>query len=138
MKIKCNIKSDYFVQLFYLLNFLCIILWNCVISGRTKVALRPGRSLMDWIRLTHSGRDLTSVGGRCLDVSPRELAKHNTKKDAWIALRGLNFNANWLCLSCGSCFSKMQKILHFAKILTYSFAKIQKKFSSSKNFHKFS
>lgn len=46
---------------------------------------------MDWIRYTHSGKDLTSTGGKILDVSPRELAKHNTKNDAWIALRGNYF-----------------------------------------------
>lgn len=61
-------------------------------SGRSKVALKPGHSLMDWIRYTHSSHDLTSTGGKSLEVSPRELAKHNTKKDAWIALKGKVYN----------------------------------------------
>ena len=52
------------------------------------MALKPGRSLMDWIRLTQSGRDLTSVGGQRLEVTTSELAKHNTTTDAWIAVRG--------------------------------------------------
>ena len=43
---------------------------------------------MDWIRLTQSGRDLTSVGGQRLEVTTSELAKHNTTTDAWIAVRG--------------------------------------------------
>ncbi|XP_037073112.1 cytochrome b5 reductase 4-like [Pollicipes pollicipes] len=30
-------------------------------NPRNKVALAPGRSLMDWIRLTNSGADLTGV-----------------------------------------------------------------------------
>ncbi|XP_035223745.1 cytochrome b5 reductase 4-like isoform X2 [Stegodyphus dumicola] len=61
-------------------------------SGRSKVALKPGHSLMDWIRFTHSCKDLAATGGKCLDVSSRELAKHNSKEDAWIALKGKVYN----------------------------------------------
>ncbi|CAL1293789.1 unnamed protein product [Larinioides sclopetarius] len=61
-------------------------------TGRNKVALKPGRSLMDWIRYTHSRNDLAGTGGRCLEISPRELAKHSTRTDAWIALRGKVYN----------------------------------------------
>lgn len=55
---------------------------------RNKVALKQGRSLMDWIRLGRSGEDLTGVGGKMLEVDAEELAKHNHRNDAWIALRG--------------------------------------------------
>lgn len=43
---------------------------------------------MDWIRLGSSGVDLTGVGGVTRNVTPKELAKHNKKNDAWIAIRG--------------------------------------------------
>ncbi|XP_078324378.1 cytochrome b5 reductase 4-like isoform X2 [Crassostrea virginica] len=61
-------------------------------KGRNKVELKPGRSLMDWIRLGRSGEDLTGVGGKVLEVDVEELAKHNQKNDAWIALRGKVYN----------------------------------------------
>lgn len=61
-------------------------------KARTKVALKPGRSLMDWIRLGNSGKDLTGVGRKVLEVTPEELAKHATMDDAWIALRGKVYN----------------------------------------------
>lgn len=61
-------------------------------KGRNKIALKPGKSLMDWIRFTHSGVDLTSVGGKVHDVSADELGKHNKKEDAWICLRGKVYN----------------------------------------------
>ena len=43
---------------------------------------------MDWIRLGHSGKDLTSVGGKKMPVSREELQKHNKPDDAWMAFRG--------------------------------------------------
>ena len=53
-----------------------------------KVALTPGHSLMDWIRLGKSGRDLTGVGGRRIEVTAEELAKHCSLDDAWTAVKG--------------------------------------------------
>lgn len=57
-------------------------------SVRAKVALKPGRSLMDWIRLGNSGKDLTGVGGIRRAVSFEELGKHNKEDDCWIVIRG--------------------------------------------------
>ncbi|XP_075980323.1 cytochrome b5 reductase 4 isoform X2 [Anticarsia gemmatalis] len=61
-------------------------------NPRNKCALQPGHSLMDWIRLGNSGKDLTGVGGRIRPVSPGELATHNTLNDAWLAIRGRVYN----------------------------------------------
>jgi len=57
-------------------------------NPRNKTALAPGHSLMDWIRLGNSGKDLSGVGGKLLEVSPGQLLQHNTKDDAWIAIHG--------------------------------------------------
>lgn len=57
-------------------------------SLRPKVPLKPGRSLMDWIRLGNSGKDLAGTGGNVQKVSAEELAKHNKPNDIWIAVRG--------------------------------------------------
>ncbi|KAK4308467.1 hypothetical protein Pmani_019835 [Petrolisthes manimaculis] len=61
-------------------------------NPRNKVALRPGRSLMDWVRLGHSGVDLTGTGGKVVDVTPQQLAKHNKRGDLWMSLRGKVYN----------------------------------------------
>uniref|UniRef100_A0A8C8SJ98 Cytochrome b5 reductase 4 n=1 Tax=Pelusios castaneus TaxID=367368 RepID=A0A8C8SJ98_9SAUR len=61
-------------------------------GGRSKVPLKPGRSLMDWIRLTKSGRDLAGLKGRLIEVTEDELAKHSKKEDCWICIRGLVYN----------------------------------------------
>lgn len=61
-------------------------------SGRVKVSLGPGRSLMDWIRLTHANPNLSGVNGRFLEVTYEELLKHNKKDDAWICLKGRVYN----------------------------------------------
>ncbi|KAF0305458.1 Cytochrome b5 reductase 4 [Amphibalanus amphitrite] len=61
-------------------------------NPRNKVALAPGRSLMDWIRLTNSGVDLTGVGGRRREVTKDELARHSRPGDLWMALRGQVYN----------------------------------------------
>ncbi|XP_054854826.1 cytochrome b5 reductase 4 [Eublepharis macularius] len=62
------------------------------VAGRSKVPLKPGRSLMDWIRLTKSGKDLAGLKGRLLEVTEEVLAKHNKKDDCWICIRGLVYN----------------------------------------------
>ena len=58
---------------------------------RNKVSLKPGHSLMDWIRLGNSGNDLQGFGGKFHKVSSDELARHNTEHDVWISIRGLFF-----------------------------------------------
>ncbi|TNN02072.1 cytochrome b5 reductase 4 [Takifugu flavidus] len=61
-------------------------------SGRSKVALKPGHSLMDWIRFSKSGKDLTGLRGRLIEVSQEELRKHNNRDDCWTCIRGLVYN----------------------------------------------
>uniref|UniRef100_A0A8B9EV78 Cytochrome b5 reductase 4 n=1 Tax=Amazona collaria TaxID=241587 RepID=A0A8B9EV78_9PSIT len=61
-------------------------------GGRGKVPLKPGRSLMDWIRLTKSGKDMAGLKGRLIEVTEDELAKHNKKEDCWICIRGFVYN----------------------------------------------
>ncbi|XP_069344460.1 cytochrome b5 reductase 4 [Eulemur rufifrons] len=63
-------------------------------GGRSKVPLKQGRSLMDWIRLTKSGKDLTGLKGRLIEVTEEELKKHNRKDDCWICIRGFVYNVS--------------------------------------------
>lgn len=74
------------------LNSLINLYFNVLGTTRNKVALAPGHSLMDWIRLGNSGNDLTGVGGKLLSISRTELAKHNKRTDAWLAIRGTVYN----------------------------------------------
>jgi hypothetical protein len=73
-------------------------------NPRNKVALQPGRSLLDWIRLGKSGTDLTGVGGRLMDVTTEELAKHCTVNDAWTALKGQCIRDGKLGIQCCCCW----------------------------------
>uniref|UniRef100_A0A4W5RL49 Cytochrome b5 reductase 4 n=1 Tax=Hucho hucho TaxID=62062 RepID=A0A4W5RL49_9TELE len=57
-------------------------------------ALKPGHSLMDWIRVAKSGRDLTGLRGRLIDVTEEELQKHNTRDDCWTCIRGMVYNVS--------------------------------------------
>lgn len=43
---------------------------------------------MDWIRFTKSGKDLTGLRGRLIEVTEEELQKHNTRDDCWTCIRG--------------------------------------------------
>nr|CAD7595866.1 unnamed protein product [Timema genevievae] len=63
-------------------------------NPRNKVALQPGHSLMDWVRLGQSGKDLTGVKGVLQDVTVAQLAKHNKRHDAWLAIRGRVYNVS--------------------------------------------
>lgn len=61
-------------------------------NPRNKTALRPGFSLVGWIRLGSSGEDLTGLKGKIINVSHQELAKHNKESDCWMAVRGKVYN----------------------------------------------
>ncbi|XP_051574009.1 cytochrome b5 reductase 4-like isoform X2 [Myxocyprinus asiaticus] len=63
-------------------------------QSRNKVVLKPGHSLLDWIRLTKSGRDLTGLRGRLIEVTEEELKKHNTRNDCWTCIRGMVYNVS--------------------------------------------
>ncbi|GLV34496.1 uncharacterized protein CBL_09744 [Carabus blaptoides fortunei] len=81
-------------KLQFLMFFSAALRFEFVRNPRNKCALQPGHSLIDWIRLGKSGRDLTGVGARAgtLSVSPRQLAEHGDVSDAWIAIRGKVYN----------------------------------------------
>ena len=64
---------------------------NATGSGRTKVALTPGHSLMDWVRLCgDKSKDLTGVGGPGTygPVSEEDLEQKNSEDNAWITIKG--------------------------------------------------
>eukprot|EP01134_Creolimax_fragrantissima_P006045 CFRG6045T1 len=61
-------------------------------STRKKFAVRPGRSMMDWVRLTNCGQNLRGNHPSGVSITNEELGKHNTKYDAWMVLRGQVYN----------------------------------------------
>lgn len=65
---------------------------NATGSLRNKVALKPGHSLMGWIRLASTSKDLSGTNGKLLDVTPEQLAQHNTPDDCWVALKSNVYN----------------------------------------------
>uniref|UniRef100_UPI00358F3C3C cytochrome b5 reductase 4 n=1 Tax=Myxine glutinosa TaxID=7769 RepID=UPI00358F3C3C len=62
------------------------------VQSRTKVPLKAGRSLMDWMQLCRSRKDLSGRGGRLCPISTAELARHNQSHDCWISVHGLVYN----------------------------------------------
>ncbi|VDO06330.1 unnamed protein product [Haemonchus placei] len=73
---------------------LSVVLWKYLHSrkppvgrseyGRVKVALLPGKGLMDWVRLA-SGKILAK---KRMSVDHEELVKHNKRDDCWIHIFG--------------------------------------------------
>ena len=56
-----------------------------------RVNLGPGCGMLDWVRLGKKNPDLAGTGGKLLEVTPEELAKHNTQEDAWTCIRGIPY-----------------------------------------------
>jgi cytochrome b involved in lipid metabolism len=52
-------------------------------GGRRKVALSPGHSPLDWAKIKEK-RQIVPLAR----ITPSELAMHNTKEDAWMAIQG--------------------------------------------------
>lgn len=65
---------------------------NATGSGRNKVALKPGHSLIDWIRKSAKADDLAGTGGVPRRVTRQELAQHNKVDDCWISIYGKVYN----------------------------------------------
>lgn len=61
-------------------------------AGRKQVALTPGHSMMDWIRLTQSKGRLLAGISMPRPVSEEELATHCSDSDMWMAIRGRVYN----------------------------------------------
>jgi len=59
---------------------------------RKKVALGPGHSPMDWLKLCQRSENLLGTQGRVLRVTVSELKKHCSTTDAWISIRGRVYN----------------------------------------------
>lgn len=59
-------------------------------SGRSKVPLAPGHTMMDWNRLASNLAH--RKGGRATKITMAELRQHATEDDAWMAVRGLVYN----------------------------------------------
>ena len=61
-------------------------------TSRSKVVRKPGYSLLNWIKLGNSGKDLTSTGGKMLHVTSEELRKHRKLEDCWTSIKGRVYN----------------------------------------------
>ena len=58
-------------------------------NPRNKVALGPGKSLMDWVSLCSADKEMAGMGRKLLNISKEELATHNKPTDAWLAIGGI-------------------------------------------------
>ncbi|KAJ8605571.1 hypothetical protein CTAYLR_000152 [Chrysophaeum taylorii] len=62
-------------------------------ARRREKGVKPGFSLMDWIRLTEHAKDLAGLkGGRPRAVTMEDVAQHKTEFDAWTILNGRVYN----------------------------------------------
>ena len=61
-------------------------------TSRKKVVLKPGYSLVNWIKLGNSQKDLTGTGGKLLQVTAEELRKHRRLDNCWTCIRGRVYN----------------------------------------------
>lgn len=90
--VKSKSQSISYIRFSFNKSFFRIAIMSATGNPRNKVALKPGHSLMDWIRLGNSGEDLAGTGGAILQVTKEQLAQHSTEKDAWLCIRGNVYN----------------------------------------------
>lgn len=65
---------------------------NATGSGRNKVALKPGHSMVGWIRFANNHPNINGLQGKQMVVSAEELRKHDQVDDCWLAIRGKVYN----------------------------------------------
>ena len=63
-------------------------------SSRSKVRLKKGFGLRDWVRLLGSAKDLAYRRGKPIrqSISAEEISAHCTEYDAWTSLQGKVYN----------------------------------------------
>uniref|UniRef100_A0A7S2NR37 Cytochrome b5 heme-binding domain-containing protein n=1 Tax=Cyanoptyche gloeocystis TaxID=77922 RepID=A0A7S2NR37_9EUKA len=65
---------------------------NSGLSKRNKLPLPPGRTQIDWMRVTQSNPDVAGNKGQIRKISMDEVKQHNKAEDAWMVLKGKVYN----------------------------------------------
>ena len=62
-------------------------------KNSSKVSLKPGFHLVDWMRLIGKSRDMSGLkGGPLRNVTMKELRQHKSRYDCWTAYNGKVYN----------------------------------------------
>ena len=88
-----------------------------VAGKRPKVALKPGRSLMDWVRLGVSGKDLQGSDGQIKKITMEELSQHDKEDDCWMLLRGIFYYITISCRKYATCSQSKLNALNTRRVI---------------------